>query len=422
MRDCLVSNRCSFITFEDNMANQDVRVLLLEGIHPNAVDSLKREGFTQIKLLPTALEGGALKEALAKADVVGIRSRTQLTEAVLKAAPHLRAIGCFCIGTNQVDLETAGELGIPVFNAPYSNTRSVAELVLAEIISLLRGMTDKSHQVHTGTWPKTAKGSYEARGKTLGIVGYGNIGAQLSVLAEAVGMRVIFYDIESKLPLGNAEPVGTLDDLLQQADVVTLHVPELPSTKNMIGKREFALMKEGAMFINAARGQCVVIEDLYEALKEKHLAGAALDVFPIEPKSNQEALDCPLRGLPNVILTPHIGGSTQEAQANIGLEVSDKLAKFVQNGTTLSAVNFPEIALPQQMGVHRLLHIHKNQPGVLAAVIKLFAEHDINITAQALMTRGDIGVLLMDVADNDSQVALEKIRQVEGTIRTRLLS
>ncbi|SUO97452.1 phosphoglycerate dehydrogenase [Suttonella ornithocola] len=404
------------------MANQDVRVLLLEGVHQNAVESLKREGFSQIKTLSTALEGESLRQALAKADVVGIRSRTHLTKEVLDAAPHLRAIGCFCIGTNQVDLAAAQNLGIPVFNAPYSNTRSVAELVIAETISLLRGMTDKSHMVHTGTWPKKAKGAYEARGKTLGIVGYGNIGAQLSILAEALGMHVVYYDIETKLPLGNAEPASSLDELLQVSDVVSLHVPELPSTKHMIGKREFALMKEGAMFINAARGHCVVIEDLHEALISHHLAGAALDVFPEEPKSNDEALDCPLRGLPNVILTPHIGGSTQEAQANIGLEVAEKIAKFILKGTTVSAVNFPEISLPTQANTHRLLHIHRNQPGVLAAVIRLFAENNINISAQALMTKGNIGMLLMDVNHADSDVALEKIRQVDGTIRTRLLS
>lgn len=404
------------------MANQDARVLLLEGIHQNAVDSLQREGFTQITSLPEALDGEELAAALAQADVVGIRSRTQLTREVLEAAPHLRAIGCFCIGTNQVDVEAAQRLGIPVFNAPYSNTRSVAELVLAETISLLRGMTDKSHQVHTGSWPKKAAGAYEARGKTLGIVGYGNIGKQLSVLAEALGMRVIYFDVETKLPLGNAEPAMSLDHLLQQADVVSLHVPEIPSTKNMMGKREFALMKKGAMFINAARGNCVVIDDLYTALKSKHLGGAALDVFPIEPKSNDEALDCPLRGLPNVILTPHIGGSTQEAQANIGSEVAEKFAKYIMAGSSVTAVNFPEISLPKQDGKHRLLHIHHNQPGVLADVIHLFAEHGINISAQALMTRGDIGMLLMDVDDSSSTVALEKIRSVIGTIRAVLLS
>ena len=403
------------------MADQEARILLLEGIHRNAVKALQRAGFSRVELLPTALEGDELAEALARSDVIGVRSRTQLTAPFLEAAPHLRAIGCFCIGTNQVALEVAQGLGIPVFNAPYSNTRSVAELMIAEIISLLRGMTDKSHQVHSGTWPKRAKGAYEARGKTLGIVGYGNIGSQLSVLAEALGMHVIYYDIDSKLPLGNAEPVDTLDELLAQADIVTLHVPQLPATKKMIGEREFKLMKEGALFLNAARGHCVVIEALYDALIGGHLAGAAIDVFPVEPKDNDEALDCPLRGLANVILTPHIGGSTQEAQANIGLEVAEKLTKFIRNGTTVNTVNFPEISLPSQANTHRLLHIHRNQPGVLAAVIRLFAEHDINIAAQALMTKGDIGMLVMDVNDTDAHVALEKIRQVDGTIRTRLL-
>lgn len=377
---------------------------------------------SRIKALKEALEGQALVDALAEADVIGIRSRTQLTQEVLEKAPHLRAIGCFCIGTNQVDLSAAQTLGIPVFNAPYSNTRSVAELVLAQIISLLRGMTDKSHMVHTGTWPKRADGAYEARGKTLGIVGYGNIGAQLSVLAEAIGMKVVYFDLETKLPMGNAEPVTSLEALLKQADVVSLHVPETPATKHMMTAREFALMKEGAMFINAARGHCVVIEDLHQALVSRHLHGAALDVFPVEPKSNDEALDCPLRGLPNVILTPHIGGSTQEAQANIGVEVAEKLAKYAQLGTTISAVNFPELSLPRQENMHRLLHIHKNQPGVLADVIKLFAERGINITGQALMTRGEIGFLLMDVADSTSSVALETIRGVAGTIRARVLN
>lgn len=403
------------------MANQDVRVTLLEGIHQNAVDSFKRAGFSDVKLLPTALEGDALKEALAKTDIIGVRSRTQLTKEMIASAPHIRAIGCFCIGTNQVSLDTAQSLGIPVFNAPYSNTRSVAELVIAEIISLLRGMTDKSHSVHTGTWPKSAKGSFEARGKTLGIIGYGNIGSQLSVLAEALGMNVIYYDVDSKLPMGNAEPVRSMDQLLERADVVTLHVPQLPSTKEMMTKREFDLMKEGAIFINASRGQCVVLEDLHEALVSKHLRGAGIDVYPKEPKSNDEPLDCPLRGLPNVILTPHIGGSTQEAQANIGLEVADKLIRFIENGTTLHSVNFPEIKLPRQPGTKRLLHIHRNQPGVVSAVIHQLADNDINIRAQALMTKGNIGMMLLDMNDDDSKLVVEKIRQIEGTIRSRLL-
>lgn len=401
------------------MSNHDLRILLLEGIHENAVNLLKQNGFSYIESVPTALEGEALATALQAADVVGIRSRTKLSKAVLDKAPHLKAIGCFCIGTNQVDLQAAEKLGIPVFNAPYSNTRSVAELVIAEIICLLRGLTDKNHKVHTGTWPKTAKGAYEARGKTLGIIGYGNIGAQLSVLAENLGMRVVYYDVLTKLPLGNARPVSSIAEVIACADVVSLHVPELPTTKNLIAEAELQAMKQGALLINAARGHCVDIAALDAALRSGHLGGAALDVFPTEPKSNDETLDVPLRGLDNVILTPHIGGSTVEAQANIGVEVADKFSRFMDKGTTTGAVNFPEIALPKQDDTHRILHVHLNRPGVLSAVNTLFAKNNINITAQSLMTKGDIGYLVMDVAMSDSDVALEKIRSVEGTIRVR---
>jgi len=354
-------------------------------------------------------------------DVVGIRSRTQLTAEVLQAAPHLKAVGCFCIGTNQVALEAAQLLGIPVFNAPYSNTRSVAELVLAEIICLLRGLMARNQAVHGGQWPKDAKGACEARGKTLGIIGYGNIGAQLSVLAENLGMRVIFYDIQSRLPLGNAEATPSLDALLAQADVVSLHVPETPDTRDLIGARELYLMKPGAMLVNAARGQCVVIDDLAEALTSGHIAGAALDVFPVEPKGGNEPLDCPLRGMENVILTPHIGGSTIEAQANIGLEVAGRFVQYLKSGATVGAVNFPEVSLPLREDTHRLLHIHRNQPGVLSAVNHLFAEHGINIAAQTLITKGEIGYLVMDVAHSDSQVALEQLKSVAGTIRSRII-
>lgn len=403
------------------MNNKAVHITLLENIHENAVTALKQAGFSQVELLETALDGEALDRQLAKTDVIGIRSRTQLTREVLEKAPQLKAIGCFCIGTNQVDIDAAQELGIPVFNAPYSNTRSVAELVICEIIALLRGLPSKSAAVHNGTWPKQARGAYEARGKTLGIVGYGNIGTQVSVLAESMGMKVIFYDVLTKLPLGNAEAASSMDDLLQRADVVSLHVPQLPSTKNIIKSRELYLMKKGAILINAARGHCVEIDDLAEAISSGHLGGAAIDVFPSEPKSNDEPLDSPLRGLDNVILTPHIGGSTVEAQANIGLEVAEKFAQFLDNGYTVSAVNFPEIALPRQAGTLRILHIHKNRPGVLSAINRLFAEHDINISAQSLITKGEIGYLVMDVNQNDAAVALEQIKSIEGTIRARLL-
>lgn len=399
----------------------DARFLLLEGLHQNAVDTLKKAGYDNIEYITHALDEDVLIEKIKDARFIGIRSRTQLTKKVLDAAERLTAIGCFCIGTNQVDLVAARIKGIPVFNAPYSNTRSVAELVIGQLILLLRGIIAKSKQVHEGSWPKTAKDSNEARGKTLGIVGYGSIGSQLSVLAESLGMNVIYYDVVTKLPLGNANQVCSLKELLNQADAVTLHVPELPSTKNMITKKEFAEMKAGSIFINAARGTCVVLEDLAEVIENGKLRGAAIDVFPKEPKSNNEPLDSPLRGFDNVILTPHIGGSTAEAQANIGLEVAEKFVQYANSGTTISAVNFPEISMPQRPETHRLLHIHHNQPGVLSKINTLFAENNINILAQSLVTRDEIGYLVMDVAGVDSQPAFEQLDTVDGTIRLRLL-
>ena len=399
----------------------DIRFLLLEGVHQNAVTALEKAGYTNIEYLTHALDEDTLIEKIKGVRFIGIRSRTQLTEKVIKAADRLAGIGCFCIGTNQVDLDAARIKGIPVFNAPYSNTRSVAELVIGQLILLLRGIPARNHSVHNGSWPKTAKASYEARGKTLGIVGYGSIGSQLSVLAESLGMNVIYYDAVTKLPLGNANQVGTMRELLSQSDVVTLHVPELASTKNIMAKPQFEQMKEGAIFINAARGTCVKLEDLAEAIESKKLAGAAIDVFPIEPKSNDEALDSPLRGFPNVILTPHIGGSTVEAQENIGLEVAEKFVQFASNGTTTSAKNFPEIAMPQQANTHRILHIHHSVPGVLSHVNQLFAEHNINILAQSLMTKDEIGYLILDVAEFDSELAFEHLNGVEGTIRLRVL-
>lgn len=399
----------------------DARFLLLEGLHQNTVDTLKKAGYDNIEYITHALDEDVLIEKIKDARFIGIRSRTQLTKKVLDAAERLTAIGCFCIGTNQVDLEAARIKGIPVFNAPYSNTRSVAELVIGQLILLLRGIITKNKQVHEGSWPKTAKDSNEARGKTLGIVGYGSIGSQLSVLAESLGMNVIYYDVVTKLPLGNANQVCSLKELLNQADVVTLHVPELPSTKNMITKKEFAEMKAGSIFINAARGTCVVLEDLAEVIENGKLRGAAIDVFPKEPKSNNEPLNSPLRGFDNVILTPHIGGSTAEAQANIGLEVAEKFVQYANSGTTISAVNFPQISMPQRPETHRLLHIHHNQPGVLSKINTLFAEKNINILAQSLVTRDEIGYLVMDVAGVDSQPAFEQLNNVDGTIRLRLL-
>lgn len=398
-----------------------IRFLLLEGVHKNALDVLSNNGYTNIEYLRGALDEDVLIEKIKDAHFVGIRSRTQLTEKVFAAANKLIAVGCFCIGTNQVDLKAAMKRGIPVFNAPYSNTRSVAELVLGELILLLRGIPEKNFLVHRGGWSKSAEGSYEARGKVLGIVGYGSIGSQLSVLAESLGMQVIYYDVVTKLPLGNARQVGTMDELLATSDVVTLHVPELPSTKDMMAAAEFAKMKKGAIFINAARGTVVDIEALADAIKSKHLNGAAIDVFPKEPKANDEEFLSALRGLDNVILTPHIGGSTLEAQANIGLEVAEKFARYSDSGATITSVNFPEVAVPQSPGKHRLLHIHNNIPGVLSAINLVFAENGINISAQSLMTNDSIGYLVMDVDAEYSELALAKLQQVNGTIRTRVL-
>ena len=404
-----------------SLGKDKIRFLLLEGVHQNALDVLHAAGYTNIEYIKTALDEDVLIEKIKDAHFVGLRSRTQITENVLQAADKLIAIGCFCIGTNQVNLDAAMKLGIPVFNAPYSNTRSVAELVLGELILLLRGIPEKNFLVHRGGWSKSAEGSYEARGKTLGLVGYGSIGSQLSVLAESLGMKVIYFDTITKLPLGNARQVGTMDELLAQSDVVSLHVPEIPSTKNMMKAEQFAQMKKGAIFINAARGTTVDIDALADAIKSKHLGGAAIDVFPKEPKANDEEFISALRGLDNVILTPHIGGSTLEAQANIGLEVAEKFVRYSDSGATTTAVNFPEVAIPQQDGTHRLLHIHQNIPGVLSAVNALFAENNINICAQSLMTKGDVGYLVIDVEDNDSEVALEKIQGVAGTLRVRVL-
>lgn len=402
--------------------NKDkIRFLLLEGVHDNALKVLNGAGYTNIEYLKTALDEAELIEKIKDAHFVGIRSRTQLTRKVLESAEKLIAIGCFCIGTNQVDLEAALELGIPVFNAPYSNTRSVAELVLAETIMLMRGIPEKNAMVHRGGWNKSAKDSYEVRGKTMGIVGYGSIGSQLSVLAESLGMKVIYHDVVTKLPLGNAVQAASLDELLEQADIVTLHVPDLPSTRNMMTKEQFDKMKDGAFFINAARGGCVDIDDLAAALQSKKLLGAAIDVFPKEPKSADEEFFSPLRAFDNVILTPHVGGSTQEAQANIGLEVGEKFVKYSDQGDTTSAVNFPNVSVPFIEGTHRLLHIHKNVPGVLSQINAAFAKAGINIAAQSMLTRGDVGYLVMDVDDHDSEKALERLKAVPETIKVRVL-
>lgn len=404
-----------------SLPKDKIKVLLLEGVHPGAIDCFRADGYSQIDVHKKALADDELRAAVASAHILGIRSRSQLTDAVFSAAPKLIAVGCFCIGTNQVDLQAAQRRGIPVFNAPFSNTRSVAELVLAEMILLLRRIPEKNARCHRGAWTKSAEGSFEARGKTLGIIGYGHIGTQLGILAEGLGMRVLFYDIENKLSLGNAEALASLDELLARADVVTLHVPETPQTEGMMGARELAAMKKGGLLINASRGSVVDIEALAAALRDGHLAGAAIDVFPREPTGNDDEFITPLRGLDNVILTPHVGGSTEEAQANIGIEVADKLVKYSNNGSTVSAVNFPEVSLPLIRDKHRLLHIHRNEPGVLSCINGIFAENGINIAGQYLQTNENIGYVVIDVDSTSSVLALEKLKEVPGTIRCRIL-
>ena len=398
-----------------------IRFLLLEGVHQSALDTLSAAGYTNIEYLKTSLPDDELKAKIKDAHFVGIRSRTQLTEDIFAAAEKLIAVGCFCIGTNQVDLKAATKRGIAVFNAPYSNTRSVAELSLAEIIMLMRGIPERNAQCHRGGWNKSADNSFEIRGKKLGIVGYGSIGTQLSVMAESMGMEVYFYDVVTKLPLGNARQVGTLNELLNIADVISLHVPETDATKWMMGAEQFAQMKQGSILLNASRGTVVDIDALADALRSKKLLGAAIDVFPVEPRSNNEEFVTPLREFDNVILTPHVGGSTLEAQENIGKEVGEKLAQYSDKGTTTSSVNFPEVALPSNAKVHRILHIHKNVPGVMNAINSIFAENNINICGQYLQTVEEVGYVVIDVSTDASELALEKIKEVEGTIRARVL-
>ncbi|GAB6264138.1 phosphoglycerate dehydrogenase [Photobacterium sp. 53610] len=398
-----------------------IKILLLEGVHPSALEVLKQAGYENIEYHKGSLAGDELLEAIQDAHFVGIRSRTQLSAEVFDAAKKLIAVGCFCIGTNQVDLAEASRRGIPVFNAPFSNTRSVAELVLGEILLLLRGIPEKNAKAHRGEWQKSADASYEARGKKLGIIGYGHIGTQLSILAENLGMDVYFYDIENKLTLGNATQVDTLSELLNKADVITLHVPETLDTQNMMGAEEFARMKPGSIFINAARGTVVDIDALCSALESKHLAGAAIDVFPVEPKTNNDPFESPLTRFDNVILTPHIGGSTQEAQQNIGIEVAGKIVKYSDNGSTVSAVGFPEVTLPEHRGCSRLLHIHENRPGILNQITTIFASEGINIAAQYLQTSPELGYVVIDVETERSEEALNKLKAIDGTIRARIL-
>ena len=398
-----------------------IKILLLEGVHPSAITTLEKAGYTNIESLKTSLGPKELKAKIKGVHFIGIRSRTQLTEEIFKAANKLLAVGCFCIGTNQVDLKAALVRGIPVFNAPFSNTRSVAELVIGQAILLLRGIPKKNALLHKGVWDKAAKGSFETRGKKLGIVGYGNIGSQLSVIAEGMGMKVFLYDVVTKLPLGNAVQVDSLKELMSECDVVSLHVPETHSTKDMIGAEQLSWLKPNGILINASRGTVVDIEALAAKLANNEIAGAAIDVFPVEPKSNDEEFLSPLREFDNCILTPHVGGSTMEAQENIGIEVSEKLAKYSDNGSSFTSVNFPEVTLPAHPNYHRILHIHKNIPGVLAEINTLFSASGINIGSQYLQTNEDVGYVVMDIDKTHSDLAVEKLNQVTGTIRCRIL-
>jgi D-3-phosphoglycerate dehydrogenase len=404
-----------------SLKKNKIRILLLEGIHQSAVDVLLRAGYDNIEQVATALPEAELIEKMRTAHFVGIRSRTQLTQAVFDAADKLIAVGCFCIGTNQVDLNAATEKGVVVFNAPYSNTRSVAELVLAESILLLRRVAERSASCHRGGWMKDAKKSFESRGKVLGIIGYGNIGTQLGILAEGLGMHVRYYDVANKLPLGNAQPVGDLNSLLAMSDVVTMHVPENASTEWMMGAEQFALMKQDAVLINASRGTVVDIDALAAALGSGKLLGAAVDVFPVEPRGNDDPFVSPLQAFDNVFLTPHIGGSTLEAQRNIGAEVAEKLATFSDNGTSVSAVNFPEVALPAHHDKHRILHIHRNIPGVMSEINSVLSESNINISSQYLQTNASVGYVVIEVDQDCGAKALDMIKAVKGTIRSRIL-
>ena len=399
----------------------NIKVLLLEGVHPVAAQLFQQAGYSQVECLKTALPEAELKAKLADVRVVGLRSRTQLNQAVLQAAPKLMATGCFCIGTNQVDLQQAQAQGVPVFNAPFANTRSVAEMVLAQAILLLRRIPERNMQMHRGEWKKSAEQSYETRGKVLGIIGYGHIGMQLGILAENLGMQVKFYDIAHKLPLGNAESMPSLEALLSVSDIVSLHVPATDLTRNMMRVEQIQQIKPGSILINASRGNVVDIDALAAALHNGHLQGAAVDVYPVEPKSNQDPFVSPLKGIDQVMLTPHIGGSTQEAQETIGAEVAEKLIKYMDNGTTISSVNFPKVALPSHEGRCRYLHIHHNQPGVMNAINQIFSASGANIAGQYLQTYGDLGYVVLDIDQAVTENFISALQAVPGTVRARVL-
>jgi D-3-phosphoglycerate dehydrogenase len=405
---------------ETSFPKSEIKILLLENVHPVARDAFAADGFN-VELLKAALPEDELVERVRDIHVLGIRSKTQVTPRVLDEARRLMAVGAFCIGTNQIALSHASKAGVPAFNAPFSNTRSVAELIIAEIVMLSRQLGDRVREVHAGKWSKVAVGSHEVRGKTIGIVGYGHIGSQVGVLAESFGMRVVFFDIMAKLPMGNNRSCASLEELLALSDFVTLHVPETPSTKNMFGEAEIAHMKKGACLLNASRGTVVVIDALAAALKTGHLGGAAVDVYPQEPEKNSEGFNTPLRGLDNVILTPHIGGSTEEAQEAIGKEVSSALIKFINTGATTGAVNFPQVELPMMKGTHRVLNIHRNVPGVLRDINRIVSDVNANIRAQVLSTDPDIGYLIMDLDQDVSQDVKRAVAALPTSIKTRIL-
>lgn len=399
---------------------EKMKILLLEGVHPAAIERLSQAGYNS-EVVAHALSEDELISAIRSVHLLGIRSKTCVSGKALAAAKNLLAIGCFCIGTDQIDLDEAARQGVPVFNAPFSNTRSVAELTLAEMVMLARRAAHKSQLLHRGIWEKSAEGCSEIRNKCVGIIGYGHIGPQVGLLAEAFGMKVLYYDIVSKLPLGNATPVPSLRALLEQADFVTLHVPDTADTRSMIGERELALMKEGSFLLNLSRGRVVDLEAVREALQSRKIAGAAVDVFPVEPASNEEPFTCPLVGLDNVILTPHIGGSTLEAQRNIGIEVASTFVKFIETGSTTGAVNFPQVELPTVRESHRILNIHSNVPGVLSSINAIIAGMGANIRAQYLETRGEVGYLIIDIDSDISSAVKNSIDELSTSIRTRLL-
>ncbi len=405
-----------------SLRREKIKILLLEGVHENAVEYFRGRGYENIKYYKKALEEKELLAEIENTHLIGIRSRTQLTEKVLKSAKKLIAIGNFCIGTNQVDLNVAKKLGIPVFNAPYSNTRSVAELVIAESVFLMRGIPEKNALAHRGGWLKSAENSFEIRGKSIGIVGYGHIGSQVSILAEAMGMKVYYYDIENKLSIGNAKMCSSLKELLNISDVVTLHVPGTDLTREMIGQNEVAEMKKGSYLINASRGNVIVIDELKKALEKGDILGAAIDVFPTEPASKEEEFHSELRAFENVLITPHVGGSTQEAQQNIAFEVAEKLADYSDIGTTTSAVNFPRVQLPPNSQRCRFLHIHKNVPGVMEDIIKVFSSNNLNIAEQYLQTDSDVGYVVIGIdADKIESSIMEELNAIPNTIRARKL-